>query len=511
MGRHFSAQWILAWWTIATVNSNWFVFSTRERSRGLDSINDKLVLTTATSAASGTESARSVNITAEAATYIVLERALANVNNVHDKRAHCYHLMRSDMVADYIAGLWAPEFAAANAGSTPILVYPFCNDGSSIGNHLGTYFNEVSCAMITGAHFIATGSGRLANADLEHLQHHKFMDSFPKIVVNPNPAESDTHAKKSMAANCSCRAYCWATPDSPWSKNYEWIGQQFRRAIDEYLTTINVTDGTQLVNGTDLIARRDHGLNESTQDAGTHQFLPLIPDVAIHYRCGDNIQTQNGNKFGYGILPFSAYSSLIKDKSSVNYMYVLTESTHRSGSTQCVTIIQALFDYLKEQFPATTVVVKRGDDIFVDLARLSQANITICSASTFCFLPAIANQRGHVFFPESRIVSKSYLGPHFHWFADPPVITHVGATKPWYLILYTLHGKKISPVDAEGKALKGGGKSVYLILNQTRHEFGSGYAFEGYMGENGWDDIWYLDDEFVTRFPLGEPLKWPKE
>jgi hypothetical protein len=40
-------------------------------------------------------------------------------------------------------------------GELPILVYPFCLVTQELGNRLGNYFNEITCAEASGMHFVA--------------------------------------------------------------------------------------------------------------------------------------------------------------------------------------------------------------------------------------------------------------------------------------------------------------------------------------------------------------------
>jgi hypothetical protein len=43
----------------------------------------------------------------------------------------------------------------------PALVYPFCSDSSSLGNWLGLYLNEASCALISGGHLLSPSLVRI--------------------------------------------------------------------------------------------------------------------------------------------------------------------------------------------------------------------------------------------------------------------------------------------------------------------------------------------------------------
>ena len=80
-----------------------------------------------------------------------------------------------------------------------------------------------------------------------------------------------------MATVCKCPRFCWDDSASPMFKNTPWITTITRRAIEAYLTTVNASRGTKLSPNIDL------------SNVPIDQPLPLIPDVALQYRCGDNM------------------------------------------------------------------------------------------------------------------------------------------------------------------------------------------------------------------------------
>lgn len=151
----------------------------------------------------------------------------------------------------------------------------------------------------------------------------------------------------------------------------------------------------------------------------------------------------------YGILPFTAFLPRIPQGSK--YIYVLSDhpsrATHNPYSGRCQTILNSLFEYLKENFPGSIVVVKRGGDLFLDYARLAFSNVTICSASSYCLWPALAHQ-GNVYFPLSSLVAGAdsmelapNLGPHFHWIDEPKIISDFRKFRPWSAVIDVLKGK----------------------------------------------------------------------
>jgi hypothetical protein len=55
--------------------------------------------------------------------------------------------------------------------------------------------------------------------------------------------------------------------------------------------------------------------------------------------------------------------------------------------------------------------------MYDDLTRLTFARTTICSISTFCYWPAIANPNT-AYFPKSLLIAQNsmpYYGEHFKW------------------------------------------------------------------------------------------------
>jgi len=69
-----------------------------------------------------------------------------------------------------------------------------------------------------------------------------------------------------------------------------------------------------------------YSANTSVQEAMRRAAVPLVPDVSIHYRCGDNVVTH------YGFLPFKVYSDLIAE--GARTIYVMSEHPSRKTNTR---------------------------------------------------------------------------------------------------------------------------------------------------------------------------------
>jgi hypothetical protein len=95
------------------------------------------------------------------------------------------------------------------------------------------------------------------------------------------------------------------------------------------------------------------------------------------------------------------------------------------------------------------------------------------------------------------------MNNHFLWITDPPLVTDV--FKPWYLIAWSLNGTAISKDQIEGHLLKGKGRQIYYIVNQTKYGIPDGDTFEG-LGFD-WSEVWHLSDVEVNYFPDGGDIK----
>jgi hypothetical protein len=313
------------------------------------------------------------------------------------------------------------------------LVYPFCAKTFQLGNTIGYFLNDLACANVSHVHFISVHkSFKILDPTQQQVSDDKiatFFDTIPEIIIHPNPIYNKNEIKLKMKKECSCVRYCWENNQAPWLKSTQLIHDILIPAIDKYILTANaLTTGTILSNLTDLSSLG----NFSTP-------LPLIPNVTIQYRCGDNI---GFGKTRYGLLPFRAFSTKRIPESIRKYIYVIADSPKRQAYHayvgRCEIILQRLFNYLKRTFPNSIVIIKRGGDMFLDYARIAYSNIVICSASTFCLWPAIANQIGTVYYPLTPLVAGAwdnktapFIKNNFNWIKDIEMIKEFKKYRPW--------------------------------------------------------------------------------
>jgi len=156
----------------------------------------------------------------------LLREAQAKINA--GEAPYCYP-KHSNAREDMSSGRYASYYSAL--GGQPTLAYPFCLHTKELGNRLGNYFAEVTCAAAAGLHFVAVHKtfdlqGSHNNATDEdgralphplHPRHHDrhrraFLDALPDVLVHPAPAADLQTARQRVAEKCRCRLYCWGDP-----------------------------------------------------------------------------------------------------------------------------------------------------------------------------------------------------------------------------------------------------------------------------------------------------------
>lgn len=302
----------------------------------------------------------------------------------------------------------------------PVLIQTSCFSSDSLGNDLSNYFEARLCAKEGGLHFISAPK----TLNIDHSSH-AFYSALSKIVVHSSPISNLRGIQEKMSRICPCSSMCHEWKYGLMHSRMETIGSLFRAAMDSYWKSANISNRYLDINTARCRIGRNGQVLDTTKSLpfsdrfGTIDVsrLPLIPDTSVHYRCGDNVVTH------YGFTMFRTFRKSIS--SSSRYIYVMGENPGRKAKPQhvsrCNAIFESLLDYLMHHFPQAVVVILRGHDMFEDLARLTYANTTVCSVSTFCLWPAVASNTT-AYFPLTRLIAKedttySY-GPHFHWLRD---------------------------------------------------------------------------------------------
>lgn len=317
-------------------------------------------------------------------------------SNYHSKR--CSHADPGSAIQRFQTNTYD-----AYSKEVPVLVGSPCLFSDSLGNWLSNYFETILCANAAGMHYMAVakiwepGSNDTASP---------FLSKLPSIVEHKSPT-SVSFAKKNINMHCPCSAVCHERPIALWTKRRDIIHPLMWEALNYHKITLKTTRTVILES------------DASNRPPGTD--LPLIPDVAIHYRCGDNFVGH------YGFLPFSAFKSYVPADAST--IFVLAEKRSRKTAqkahraAKCDAIFSELFNYLTSHFPRAAVLIRRGDDLYLDLLRLASARTTICSVSSFCLWPAFVSNHT-AYFPATKLIVRhdTSLDLGFKWISKPEVV-----------------------------------------------------------------------------------------
>lgn len=296
-------------------------------------------------------------------------------------------------------------------GSLPVIVFEMPlqhNWHDRIGNFLGTYFDTISCAQNSGAHFVGYSN---FNGKHWYVPHQKFWEGFPDIIEHKYPSKDVATAIEKVKTNCQCTAFCWQE-NHPWTKQIPLIQSLIRKAIYIYLSVKDKNGMLLEFKGLPLDSSKD------IFKVSVTTILPIGPDVAVHFRCSDNLYG------GMGLMSFGTIINRIPINAETIYVFSEYGSRLRDRPLEKAApiILQALFEDLTTRFPKATVVIKRGDSEFLTWSSLYLANITICASSTFSFWPGMARTKT-TYMPASSYIggeqSKVYIHKSFHWIYNP--------------------------------------------------------------------------------------------
>ena len=247
---------------------------------------------------------------------------------------------------------------------------------NQFGNYFGVILNDYACASVSGAHFI------LVIDPVERMDDFNFVDFLPAVIVHQHPKSLDE------AVNIS-RKRCGFYP-FPWKEsrgtvlNDEAAVVTIRKIVHQSITNIY----TSLLKSTSSLSQLTPHLS-SISDNKSH---PDVSDVAVHYRCSDNIRVET-----YGLLPFEAFLNVIP--SYAEYIYVHTEGTDEPNHI-CTDIINSFYHFLTRHFPDSNVLVFTRINVFVAMHDFIHSHLRlICSSSTFCLHAAIGKTVGEVYLP----------------------------------------------------------------------------------------------------------------
>lgn len=314
--------------------------------------------------------------------------------------------------------------------SDPILIFILPLIESRFGNFFGWYFEILSCARVTGAHFIAVFIGE---SKLRPI-----LEKLPQVIFN-EAIESFKVVKSRISHHCSLNNDPWRTSKGAWLQNFPMISQlltpilleefqsnhQFQAFVDmmnlmvpfsSYFETTTKWKSINSLMGTSI------NNNSSTTSISS---VPFIGNVSIHIRCGDvfALECSKTKMTFYGFNHFSVYKALIPQDSQ--YIHILTQPCHENINIceGCEILITSLVLFLSSQFPkAVTSVIY--PEVSESLIHLRFTPLVICSSSTFCFFGAISNPN-IVYFPSTTLLlgkRRYYFRDTWRWIIYPSII-----------------------------------------------------------------------------------------
>lgn len=337
------------------------------------------------------------------------------LSNMHPKR--CIVLDNQVAKERYVENRFLAMLKqAGSVAPEMIFVTTSCLGVDSLGNQLGAYFENLMCSYFSGLHFI---SAVPVWEPGENDRMVPLLSKLPYFVEHPFPQKEQSIAKQKLLEICKCPGSCHERQFGLWTRGIFLIKPILAQAVKYQYQSFLENPQHKIENFTTIVST---DLFNGPKD----KPLPLIPDVAIHYRCGDNFVGH------YGFLPFRAIREILKEKyqnNEIQTIFILADAKDRKTKhkrhlvQKCDSIFNALFDYMNKHFPKANIVIRRGDNIYLDFIRLSYARITICSVSTFCLWPAVLNGR-NAYFPQTKLIvaGNTAIDLGFNWITNPSYV-----------------------------------------------------------------------------------------
>lgn len=148
----------------------------------------------------------------------------------------------------------------AERTNVTFIYYVFCPEVREMGNQVGAYFNEVACALESGAHFSIYKN----YPDSMSPALRAFFSAFSTVIINNDYITNNTReeVKSRSRTACPCDKYCWSELNAPWLHHIKWIVEVLRTATSHFSTAYGIQ-------------------NMIPQFENATLSFPAIPDVAI--------------------------------------------------------------------------------------------------------------------------------------------------------------------------------------------------------------------------------------
>ena len=311
----------------------------------------------------------------------------------------------------------------------------------SFGNYLSDYLETRICANISNLHFYnplppsnptnpstttttittSTTSITTSHPSKSTIIRHNFPLS--RFIFHPHSISIHNKTIEEMKKLCPCDRNCHGEINSlifshPFHVKeillplFQLLETNFPKFIS--LSSSNIWKITlrslSLQQGGEQNQRKQPNLSKKSITSSTISTpdsihsIPSVPDVIIHYRCSDNVRHKR-----MGLLTFQQFNHTLIPPNTTQSIYIITEPLSRTSTGwhfppgSCDSILTSLHEYLSNQFPKTTIVTLRGEPLLHDLYRIYSTKIIFCSASTFCYYPALLSPYSNYKYPLSSI------------------------------------------------------------------------------------------------------------
>ena len=302
-----------------------------------------------------------------------------------------------------------------------------------IGNTIGQLIHHLACAHVAGLHAI------VINHDWTHAYHDEvpvgqiFVDALCSVYVHPSPS-TRAAAWEVVSRNCSSSTAPWYWEDhtAPWTIFVPQLRDVLQGAFEKEIFDSYIRSDSKYQRFKGRVPSHDDGTPHSQTliNLAARSIPPappiisvfpnddqisLIPHVLVQVRCSDNFADS------MGMLPFHAifdrmhhyhHHVITNTNESLPQLrvYITTEAEVMLDNAPlrniCPPIVSLLQQEIAKRFPGWIVSVQRGR-VFHTWYMMSQADVVICAASTFCLWPSLSNRLGTVYLPMTPLFGRN--------------------------------------------------------------------------------------------------------
>ena len=162
--------------------------------------------------------------------------------------------------------------------STSLINTP-CLGHDSLGNGISNYIEARLCAHINGLHFLAPN---LVDIIGKQVYSQLFKSYFDYVVINQSPISISKIKELDLTSTCPCSDSCHERKKALLQTRIPFVRSLLQPVFERHLNYMRAQNQS--------LARLAWKFKISSLVKSVDvDKLPRIPDVSIHYRCGDNV------------------------------------------------------------------------------------------------------------------------------------------------------------------------------------------------------------------------------